>query len=66
VESYLDEFTFDPEAAQRIANVVRLNAMSMEDCANVLEAVAPYCTELTTQGFLYRLTTILLDERLIW
>lgn len=56
---YLNEFTFDPEASQRIARVVEQNAMTLEHCADVLEAIGPYCTALTTQGFLQRLNKLI-------
>ena len=59
MRSYLDEFTFNPEAAQRIAHVVEQNAVTLEHCADVLEAVGPYCTALTAQGFLQRLNKLI-------
>lgn len=54
----LKEFTFDPPAAQRIAQVVEQYPMSLENCADVLEAVAPYCALFTTDGFIQRLRMI--------
>ena len=55
---YLKEFTFDTPAAQRIAQVVEQYPMSLENCADVLEAVALYCTLFTTDGFIQRLHVI--------
>ena len=55
---YLKEFTFDPQAAQCIAQVVEQYPMSLEDCADVLEAVAQYCTLFTIDGFIQRLRMI--------
>lgn len=51
----ISEFELDDEAAVRISRVVQQNAMTLEHCADVLEAVAPYCTLWTTDGFLKRL-----------
>lgn len=54
-----DEFYLDPEAADRISKVVEENPMCLSDCADVLEAVAPFCTMWTTSGFLRRLREVL-------
>lgn len=51
----ISEFELDDEAAARISRVVQQNAMTLDHCADVLEAVAPYCTLWTTDGFLERL-----------
>lgn len=53
--SLLSEFELDDKAAARISRVIQQNAMTLDHCANVLEAVAPYCTLWTTDGFLKRL-----------
>ena len=52
------EFELDPDSAQRIANVIEGNPMSLEHCADILEAVAPLCTSLTTEGFLRRMEAL--------
>ena len=54
-ERELNEFELDDKAAARISRVIQQNAMTLNHCADVLEAVAPYCTLWTTDGFLKRL-----------
>lgn len=48
------EFELDNKAAARISQVVQQHAMTLANCADVLETVAPYCTLWTTDGFLKR------------
>ncbi len=52
------KFEFDPDSAQRIADVIEKHPMSLKHCADILEAVAPLCTALTTGGFLRRMGAI--------
>jgi len=55
--NYMDEFSFDEESAKRIANVIWNYPMSLEDCADVLEQIAPLCEIYTTKGFIQKLRT---------
>lgn len=52
------EFEFDPDSAQRIADVIEKHPISLQHCADILEAVAPLCTMLTTGGCLGRINEI--------
>lgn len=54
----MDEFEFDKESANRIANVVQMYPISLQDCANVLEAVAPFCATWTPEGFIKKINNI--------
>ena len=51
----MNEFEFDKENADRIANVVQMYPMSLSDCADILETVAPLCAMWTPEGFLKRI-----------
>ena len=55
---FMDDFLFDVDAAARIAKVVRMYPMTLENCADILEAVAPLCEVWTARGFLLRLHRI--------
>lgn len=52
------EFEFDCDSAQRITDVIEEHPMSLKHCADILEAVAPICTMLTTGGCLARINEI--------
>lgn len=51
----MTEFEFDKSSADRIEKVVQNYPMSLEQCADVLEFVAPLCTVFTTEGFINKL-----------
>lgn len=46
--SWLDEFAFDPDSAQRIANLIQNYPLSLKDCADIIETVASWCDMYTT------------------
>lgn len=45
------EFEFDKASADRISKIVQMYPMSLSDCADILETVAPLCTMFTPEGF---------------
>ena len=51
----MTEFEFDKASADRIEKVVQNYPMSLKDCADVLEFIAPLCTIYTAEGFINRL-----------
>lgn len=55
---WMGEFEFDPISAKRIADVTQKRPMSLAHCAEILECVAPFCEELTVEGFLRRLKAL--------
>ncbi len=46
----MSEFEFDPTAATRIEQVVRLYPLSLKDCADLLEIIAPLVDILSADG----------------
>jgi len=46
----MTEFEFAPEAARRIEKVVQNYPLSLDDCADLLEIVAPLAGALTAGG----------------
>lgn len=44
------EFEFDKASADRISKIVQMYPMSLSDCADILETVAPLCTMFTPEG----------------
>lgn len=58
------EFDFDPDSAQRIANVIESHPMSLQHCAEILELAAPLCTVLTASGFMEKLREI--ESIMLW
>lgn len=54
----LSEFEFDAKASDRISKVVQMYPISLEDCADILESVAPLCTLWTPEGFLKRIQSM--------
>lgn len=54
----MDEFEFDKASADRIAKIVQMYPMSLLDCANVLEVVAPLCAVWTPEGFIKRINDV--------
>lgn len=51
----MTEFEFDKESADRIENVVQKHAMSLKNCADILDLLAPLCDMFTTSGVLLRI-----------
>lgn len=51
----MNEFEFDKESANRISKVVQMYPMSLSDCADILETVAPLCSIWTPKGFKQRI-----------
>lgn len=45
-----DRCSFYSEEIDRITKVVELNAMSMNDCADILEMIAPLCNYMSASG----------------
>lgn len=56
-----DEFQFDPDSAQRILNAMREYPICLKDCADIIEALAPWCGAFTKDGFLKKLEEILYE-----
>lgn len=57
-------FEFDPQAAARIQKVVEEHPMSLDNCADALEMVAPLYTLYTARGFTMIMNMILSDPEL--
>lgn len=53
--SLKNECEFDPKSAQRIANVIEWHPMSLRNCADILEFIAPLCTIFTTDGCIHKI-----------
>lgn len=51
----MNEFEFDKAYADRITKIVQMYPMSLSDCADILETVAPLCAMWTPEGFLKRI-----------
>jgi len=61
----ITEFEFDPVSASRIEQVVRQYPLSLQNCAELLEAVAPLAGVLTADGackFLQEIVNIRCDK----
>lgn len=48
-------FESDPDSTNRIINTLYYHPLSLKDCADILEIIAPLCTLYTKEGFLHHL-----------
>ncbi len=47
---WMQEFMFDPESAKRIVDTIYHHAMSLKDCAQLIEMAAPFYDRMTSDG----------------
>lgn len=59
MERWREEVEFDPESMKRIVNVIDRYPMSLHDCADVIEFIAPLCRYFTTNGAINKLTNLI-------
>mgnify|MGYP007007367267 CR=1 FL=1 len=58
MKQWLKEAKFDTQSMERIVSVINHYPMSLCDCANIIEAVAPLCRHKTSEGVIAELNQI--------
>lgn len=58
MERWREEVEFDPEAMERIVNIVDHYPMSLRDCARIVEAAALLCQYKTSNGVIMELNRL--------
>lgn len=58
MERWREEVEFDPEAMERIVNIVDHYPMSLRDCARIIEAAALLCQHKTSNGVIMELNRL--------